>query len=84
MKISRQVKKKLEHYISLNYPVETTKIPVDEGGGYSVCIPSLGRKAFIADGDTVEEALKNLEALKEESFVRMLEKNIQIPQQYER
>lgn len=49
--------------MSLKYPVEITKIQDDEGGGYSVCIPSLGRKACIADGDTVEEALKYMEVL---------------------
>lgn len=72
------MKKNLEYYMSLNYSVELTHIPPDEGGGYSACIPKLGRSAFIADGDTIEEAVDNLNALKEESFKRMIKNGIDI------
>jgi predicted HicB family RNase H-like nuclease len=72
--------KNLEYYLSLNYPIEVLTIPTDEGGGFYVCIPQLGRKAFQADGETIEEALNNLQALKEESFARMLENGIPIPE----
>lgn len=74
------MKKNLEYYLSLIYPVELIQIPIDEGGGYSACIPQLGRNAFIADGDTVEEVLSNLQSLKEESFKRMIENGIPIPE----
>ena len=47
------MKKDLKYYLSLNYPVEMIQIPADEGGGFSVCIPQLGRSAFIADGETL-------------------------------
>lgn len=74
------MKKDINYYLSLNYPIEIIKIPEDEGGGYSACIPLLGRSAFISDGETIEEALKNLEIVKEENFSRMLEKGIPIPE----
>jgi len=74
------VKKDIKYYLSLNYPIEIVKIPEDEGGGYSACIPILGRNAFISDGETIEEVLKNLEIIKEENFKRMLEKGIPIPE----
>ena len=77
------MKKDLKYYLSLNYPVEMIQIPADEGGGFSVCIPQLGRSAFIADGDTLEEALNNLNILKEESFKRMLENSIPISEPVE-
>lgn len=74
------MRKNLEYYLSLIYPVELIRIPEDEGGGFSACIPQLGRNAFIADGDSVEEVLSNLQSLKEESFSRMLENGIPIPE----
>lgn len=74
------MKKDLKYYLNLNYPIEIIKIPDDEGGGYSACIPLLGRNAFISDGETIEEALNNLEITKEENFSRMLEKGIPIPE----
>lgn len=64
--------------MSLNYSVKLIHIPPDEGGGYSACIPKLGRSAFIADGETIEEAVENMNALKEESFKRMIENCIDI------
>lgn len=77
------MKKDLKYYLNLNYPIEIIKIPEDEGGGYSACIPLLGRSAFISDGETIEEALKNLDIIKEENFLRMLEKGIPIPEPQE-
>ena len=72
------MKKNLEYYFSLKYPIEIYEIPSDEGGGFSACIPQLGRNAFIADGDTMEEALKNLNIVKEENFKRMYDNDIPI------
>lgn len=77
------MKKNLSYYLNLSYPIEIVKIPDDEGGGYSACIPFLGRNAFISDGETIEEAIKNLEIIKEENFTRMLQKGIPIPEPQE-
>jgi len=59
--------------------VEVTKIPDDEGGGYSACIPLLGRNAFISDGETIDEALENLITLLVETVIQLKE-NININQ----
>lgn len=37
----KQMKKDFNYYMSLNYPVEISVIPEDEGGGYLACIPLL-------------------------------------------
>jgi len=73
------VNKDLSYYMSLNYPVEIVKIPSDEGGGYMATIPLLGRNVFVGDGETIEEALKNLEFVKEEWFKTYLERGHEIP-----
>jgi len=70
---------RLKYYMSLNYPIEIVKIPNDEGDGYAASIPQLGRNTFVGDGDTVEEALKTLEFVKEEWFKTYLERGHDIP-----
>ncbi|MDZ7721628.1 MAG: toxin-antitoxin system HicB family antitoxin [candidate division KSB1 bacterium] len=72
--------KKLDYYMNLNYPIEIQKIPEDQGGGYQACIPLLGKYAFLGDGETVEEALENLNETKEYLFNRYLERGIKIPE----
>lgn len=71
----------LEYYLSLDYPVEIRRIPEELGSGYSASIPHLGRMAFFAAGDTIEEALHELEEIKANLFAYMIEsKNkIQLP-----
>lgn len=71
--------KKLNKYLSYNYPIEIIFIPTDEGGGVSARIPFLGRDAFVGDGDTVEEALANLNRLKRALFEDYIKKGIDIP-----
>ena len=51
------MKKDFNYYMSLNYPVEISVIPEDEGGGYFACIPLL--PGCMTDGETFEEAYKN-------------------------
>lgn len=51
-------KKDFNYYMSLNYPVEISVIPEDEGGGYFACIPLL--PGCWSDGETFEEAYKNI------------------------
>ncbi len=72
--------KSLEYYLSLNYTMEVNKIPENEGGGYIATIPALGKRAFIGDGDSVEEAIRNLETVKKILFTEYLEKGISIPE----
>ncbi len=72
--------KNLEYYLSLNYPVELVRHSEEDGGGYMATIPQLGRYAFIGDGETVEEALASLSAIKEDMFQEYLDKGIEIPE----
>ncbi len=74
------MKRDLKYYTNLNYPIEIRKIPEDEGGGYCAEIPQLGRFAFVGDGDTVEESLDNLEAVKSDLFADYLKRGIPIPE----
>lgn len=70
---------KLENYMKFKYPIEITYIDDDEGGGVMATIPFLGKYAFVGDGETVQEALENLEEIKKDLFAEYLKKGIEIP-----
>ena len=74
------MKKDLKYYLSKRYPIEVNPIPPEDGGGYETCIPQLGRYAFVGTGDTIKEAIENLESFKREMFRDYLEKGVQIPE----
>ena len=69
----------LEFYLKIPYPVEVTEINDEEGGGFLASIPLLGKHAFLGEGDTLEEALANLEEIKKYLFQKYLEQGIPIP-----
>jgi predicted RNase H-like HicB family nuclease len=70
--------KNLKYYMKLKYPTQLTEIPAEDGGGYLIEIPLL--KGCVSDGETITEALKNIEEAKEEWFTYMLENNLSIPE----
>jgi len=74
------VKKTLEYYLLLDYPVEIRRIDESLGGGYVASIPSLGSQAFVGDGETPQEAYENLQAAKKEIFAEYLEQGVPIPE----
>lgn len=74
------MKKNLDYYMGLPYPIEIVPIPESEGGGYTAQLPQLGRFAFVGDGETVEEAIADLENFKRERFAAYLEDGIEIPE----
>ncbi len=74
------MKKDLNYFMNLNYPLEIKKLTEAEGGGYHVSIPLLGKYAFQTDGDTIEEALSKLDSVKEEWFEEYLKRGTQIPE----
>jgi len=74
------MRKKLDYYLSLDYPVEIRKLSKNEGGGYLASIPQLGAKAFCADGEIIDEALANLGKVKKSLFQDYLEKGFPIPE----
>lgn len=56
------MKKKLEYYSNLKYSVKLVPIAEVDGGGWLAEIPEL--KGCMSDGETPEEALKNIEEAK--------------------
>ena len=66
--------------MSLPYRIEIEPIPENRGGGNEASIPQLGKYAVCADGDTIEEALDNLQAIKKERLTAYLEGGLSIPE----
>ncbi|MBD3386511.1 toxin-antitoxin system HicB family antitoxin [candidate division KSB1 bacterium] len=73
------MKKQLETCMKMNYPIEISKIPDDEGGGYMASIPQLGKYAFRGDGENIEEAIRDLNEVKKHLFASYIAKGISIP-----
>ncbi|MBI2843893.1 MAG: type II toxin-antitoxin system HicB family antitoxin [Armatimonadetes bacterium] len=74
------MRKSLEYYLSLDYPVEIRRIEENLGGGYVASIPTLGSRAFVGDGETPQEAYENLQAAKKEIFAEYLAEGVAIPE----
>lgn len=72
------MRKELGYYLSLKYPIQLTEIAENDGGGYLIGIPLL--KGCITDGNTLIQALENLEDAKKEWFKYMLDNNLEIPE----
>ena len=73
------MEKNLDFYLNIPYPVEIVKIDPNEGGGILARIPMLGQHAFLGDGETIEEALANLENIKTYLFRKYLRQGVPIP-----
>lgn len=74
------MKKDLNYFLGLKYDIHISSIPVSEGGGYEAYIPLLGRYTFMGDGETIEEALADLERTKKENFKSLLKEGVEIPE----
>jgi|WetSurMetagenome_2_1015567.scaffolds.fasta_scaffold02398_12 antitoxin HicB len=74
------MKKDLRYYMNLPYTITIDVIPAEEGGGYSASIPQLGKFALTSDGETIEEAIHNLEKIKQDRFSDYLKKGLTIPE----
>lgn len=72
------MKKDLKYYLGLRYQITITPIAEERGGGYEAAIPQLGRYTFVGDGDTIENAIKNLNKIKKEYFKNFLKERIAI------
>ena len=66
----------IKHYMNIPYKIEIVSIPESLGGGYSAHLPQFGKHAIVGDGDTVEEALANLDTIKLERVTEYLKKGI--------
>ncbi len=72
-------KLKIDHYMSLNYPIELRRLSEEDGGGWFACLPALGRHLVRATGDTSEEALQELDAVRRLFIKDMYDRRAQIP-----
>jgi predicted RNase H-like HicB family nuclease len=52
----------------------------EEGGGYMACIPQLGSRTFVADGETPAEAVRALEALRGRLLPELLAEGVVLPE----
>jgi predicted HicB family RNase H-like nuclease len=73
-------KNDIAYYMTLPYVIEITKIPEEKGGGYMACLPQFGRMAAVGDGDTIDEAIDNLEESKRALFEEYIKEGVQIPE----
>ncbi len=76
----KHTKKDLSYYSSLPYKIEIEPILEEEGGGYFARLPQFGRMGITGDGETIEEALEELEDFKKRSFERFLKEGKSIPE----
>lgn len=74
------MKRDLAYYLSLPYKIEIEPIPDEDGGGYFARLSQFGRMGITGDGETIEEALSDLEDFKKRSFERFLKEGRNIPE----
>ena len=74
------IDKDLNYYMKLPYTIEITPIPPSGGGGFMATIPRIGRYAMVGDGETIEEALQDLDRCKRERFSEYIEEGCSIPE----
>lgn len=77
----KSIEKKVKEYLALPWENEyrIVKIPREDGGGFSVCIPVLGARRCRGDGETIEEAVKNLRSVLKEMIEEYLRKGRALP-----
>ena len=77
--MNKDMKKRLEKYMSLNYRIELIKDPYE--GGYVVSYPDL--RGCLSCGETIDEAVENGEDAKKEWLTAAIEDGISIPEPLE-
>ena len=70
----------LTYYFSLPYAVEILPISSGEGGGYTACIPCLGRYSAAGDSETPEAAYAALRAALPSLITGWLAQGVAIPE----
>lgn len=76
--------KDLQYYLNLPYKIEIKKIPDEEGGGWGAFMPEFDKVALFfwggGDGDTLDEALKDLKEAFECTLETLLQEGLNIPE----
>lgn len=68
------MKDQIKGYLGLKYQIKLTPLSEEDGGGWLAEIPDL--KGCLSDGDTIEEALRNIEEAKEAWFVTAIKRGL--------
>lgn len=71
--------KDLNYYLQKKYRIEIIPVSDEEGGGFIAKLPQFGRMGIIGDGETIEDAIKDLEKSKSLRFKRYIEEGVAIP-----
>ena len=74
------MKKGLEYYLRLPYKIEIIGIPENKGGGYLARLPQFGELGIVGDGETIEQAIEDLEENKKIRFQEYLDDGLVIPE----
>ncbi len=74
------MKKDLEYFLSLPYQIEVKPIAEEEGGGFIARLSQFGVLGIIGDGESREEALKDLDKNKRLRFAQYLSAGFEIPE----
>lgn len=74
------MKKNLKYYLGLKYEIRVVPIPESEGGGYEAFMPQLGRYSMTGDGETISEALADLDSLRADFFAHLIKEGASIPE----
>lgn len=72
------MKKDLDHYLKLNYEIVIRRLEEEEGGGWLATIPDL--PGCMSDGESIEEAVKNIEDAKRAWLATAFEAGRDIPE----
>ena len=71
--------KSIEQYMKLPYRKIINQMPDDQGGGFLIEVPLLGKYATCAWGETEVEALQNLDKVMRKNFASWIESGVEIP-----
>jgi len=68
--------KDLEYYLNLPYKIVIESIPEKDSGGFVAYLPELGRYTVVSDGDTIKEAFRRMNEIKEALLEKWLEEGV--------
>jgi len=72
------MKKDLDYYLKLNYEILIRRLEEEEGGGWLATIPDL--PGCVSDGESIEDAVKNITDAKRAWVITAFEAGRKIPE----
>lgn len=68
-----------DEWDNLKYSFEVWPLSDEDGGGWYAFIPVLGKMSFCVDGETREEAVRELEGLRRDLYVELVRLGYDVP-----